>query len=128
VIFLSYTWRDHGAARAVDWQLRLAGFDVWIDHRNLRLDADILAQVDRAIQCCELFVTMHPGRQSSPWMRAEETIARAYGKTIVPFLADPQAFACHVSTISRSRAVAGLAQPPFSNPSAPQMRGIEAAS
>lgn len=103
MIFLSYSWRDHGAAHAVDSQLRLAGFDVWIDHRNLRLDADILAQVDRAIQCCEIFVTVHPGRQRSPWMRAEETIARAYGKKIVPFLTDPHAFACRMSTVSRGR-------------------------
>jgi len=94
VIFLSYNWRDQAVAHDVDVQLRLAGFEVWIDHRNLRPDADILGQLDKAIRRCEIFVTMEANSQvQSPWMRTELSIARAYGKTILRFIDNPQAFA-----------------------------------
>lgn len=129
MIFLSYTWRDQLVAHAVDRQLRLAGFEVWIDHRNLRLDTDILEQVDRAIQRCELFVAVKPGRQAgSPWMRTEETIARAYGKAIVSFPAASQAFASPVAAASWTVAAVEARHSRRINVSAHQMRGLGLAS
>lgn len=103
MIFLSYTWRDQAIAHEVDVLLRLAGFDVWIDHRNLQPDADILGQLDQAIRRCEIFVTVKPGSQvGSPWMRTELSIARAYGKVILPFMANPPAFASRIIAVSRA--------------------------
>jgi hypothetical protein len=94
LIFLSYTWRHRPAALELDAWLRLAGFKVWIDHRNLRLEEDILFQLDHAIRDCDLFVPMTPRRHAgTPWMRTELGIARAYRKAILPYVAEPGAFA-----------------------------------
>jgi TIR domain len=107
MIFLSYTWRNQAIAHEVDVQLRLAGFAVWIDHRNLRPDADILAQLGEAIRHCELFVTVKPDNHvGSLWMRTELSIARAYGKRIVPFMANPSAFAAQMTAASRHNTLA----------------------
>ena len=107
MIFLSYTWRNQKIAHELDTQLRLAGFEVWIDHRNLQPDSDILGQLDRAIKGCEIFVTANPDRNvGSSWMRTELSIARAYGKAVVPFLSDPKAFATRIGIIAR--AIAGV--------------------
>jgi hypothetical protein len=102
VIFLSYNWRDQAIAHEVDILLRQSDFDVWIDVRDLQPDADILTQLDQAIQRCSVFITVQPGgRNGSRWMRTELSIARAYGKTILPIRADALHLAGQVGAISR---------------------------
>ncbi len=94
MIFLSYTWRDQAIAHEIDVQLRRAGVEVWIDHRNLQPDAGILGQLDQAIRRCGIFVTVKADSQvGSPWMRTELSIARAYGKTILRLIANPRSLA-----------------------------------
>lgn len=103
MIFLSYTWRDQAIAHDIDVQLRLAGFEVWIDHRNLRPDADILGQLDQAIRRCGIFVTVKTDSQvGSPWMRTELSIARAYGKTVLRLIANSRSFAGRIGAVSEA--------------------------
>jgi TIR domain len=103
VIFLSYNWRDQAIAHEVDTLLRQADFNVWIDYHDLRADADILKQLDQAIQRCSVFVTVQPdSRHGSRWMRTELSIARAYGKTILPFRADALHLPTQVRAVSRA--------------------------
>jgi TIR domain len=103
VIFLSYNWRDQAIAHEVDILLRQVDFNVWIDYRDLRPDADILKQLDQAIQRCSVFLTVQPGsRNGSRWMRTELSIALAYGKTILPFRADALHLPGQVGAVSRA--------------------------
>ena len=103
MIFLSYTWRDQAIAHELDIQLRLAGFEVWIDHRNLRPDADILGQLAQAIQNCGIFIIVKADSHvGSPWMRTELSIARSYRRTILQFIADPQVFASPIRAVSQA--------------------------
>ena len=104
MIFLSDRWQDHAVAREVDRQLGLAGFEVWVDRRNLRADLDILDQLHVAIRHCTGLVTVWPEkRNESPWTRLELSIARAYGKPVVPFIGQPLAVVHWIRTIASVR-------------------------
>jgi hypothetical protein len=102
VIFLSYAWRERVEALELDAALRDAGFEVWMDHRYLRAEEDILFQLDKAIHDCTLFVMMPPRQRSQTrWMRTELEMARAYAKPILRCAIPPRGFATRLRAMIR---------------------------
>jgi hypothetical protein len=84
MIFLSYNWKDHVAAHAIDVSLRGLGIDVWIDFRKLDPRSNIAQQLDIAIRNCSLFFAIQSSqRHNSAWMDLEFLIARKHAKPIL---------------------------------------------
>jgi hypothetical protein len=85
-IFISYARKDSRdlAIRLRD-DLLSAGFGVWLDLREIELGGDFTADIERAIDDCDVaLVLMSEGSATSQWCRVEQLRALRKGKKVIP--------------------------------------------
>ncbi|MFC8671084.1 toll/interleukin-1 receptor domain-containing protein [Streptomyces griseorubiginosus] len=82
--FISYPRALERVAAEIAERLRIDGYDTWIDVNNFDKQADAHAQLKRAIEGCDYFLSITPkiGEQSY-WIQFENAIA-AQTCTVLP--------------------------------------------
>ncbi|MBL8165319.1 MAG: SUMF1/EgtB/PvdO family nonheme iron enzyme [Anaerolineae bacterium] len=88
-IFISYSKKNAGYAYRLADELRVQGFEVWIDMRRLATGEDWWRSIVLALRSCGAFVVvMTPESDSSDWVQREVTLALKYSKPIFPLWLD----------------------------------------
>ncbi len=85
-IFISYARKDSRdlAIRLRD-DLLAVGFAVWLDLREIELGGDFTADIERAIDDCDVaLLLMSEGSAASQWCRMEQLRALRKGKKVIP--------------------------------------------
>ncbi|MFE3031010.1 toll/interleukin-1 receptor domain-containing protein [Streptomyces canus] len=74
--FISYPRALERMAAEIADRLRIDGYDTWIDVNNFDKQADGHAQLKRAIEGCDYFLSISPAiGEQSYWVRFENAIA-----------------------------------------------------
>jgi len=88
-VFISYSQKDKTLARALEEQLRVAGAEVWVDHRGIRGGDNLPAEISNALRWCNtLLLIWSISSADSYWVELEWTNALSLRKKIIPCLLD----------------------------------------
>jgi TIR domain len=86
-LFISYSRRDADIAYNLVSQLRMYGYDVWVDDERIKLGEDWTRSIQKAIEEADyILVLLSPNALQSEWIHSEIRGALDLKKSIIPVL------------------------------------------
>lgn len=85
-VFISYKSEERAQAEAVRDFLTVAGYPCWMAPESIPGGQNYLSVITKAIRSCSAVVFMYSAlSQASGWCQDELSVARSYGKTVIPY-------------------------------------------
>ena len=86
-VFVSYSRRDEESARRMSNALRSAGVDVWMDYEKVQLGESWDKSIRKGVEESNyMIVLLTPDSTQSEWIANEVSLAKHFGRPIVPVL------------------------------------------
>jgi hypothetical protein len=115
-IFISHSSYDSDLADAICGDLRLAGYEPWIDSQSIRAGSPIVASIDSGIMSCHHFVVIISRKAiESQWVDQEitcalwEKLSERRRKQIIPALREPCDIPLHLKHLRYANFANGYA-------------------